>query len=100
ADALARLLAAVAAEGRAVLDGGTGMSRLAGAAVEPAGHVLVVCAPALGSARRAARLLEAAAARGAGRRSAVVLARGPSRGEIGVRALARALGATVLAELP
>jgi pilus assembly protein CpaE len=95
-----RLVAAALVQGRVVVDAGPGLSRVAAAAVEHAGEVLVVCAPTLASARRARRLLDAVAACGAGPRSALVVARGPARGEVGARALGRALGTNVVAEVP
>jgi pilus assembly protein CpaE len=95
-----RLVEVVAGQGRVAVDAGPGLSPVAAAAVERAGRILVVCAPTLAAARRSRRLIEAAAERGAEGRTAVVVAQGPSRAEIGARALGRALGASVAAELP
>jgi pilus assembly protein CpaE len=98
-ESVGRLLEVVAAEGRVVADAGAGLSRVAAAAAERAGEVIVVCAPTLASARRARRLLDAVEAAGRSRR-AVVVAHGPVRGDLGARALGRALEAGVVAEIP
>ena len=97
---LARLVDAAAGEGQVVVDAGAGLGRPGLVAAERGGGVLVVCPPTLAGARRARRLLDALAARGADRRAAVVVSAGPERGEIGARALGRALAARVVAELP
>lgn len=98
--AVLRLVAVVSAEGRTVVDAGAGLSPVAAAAAEGAGGVLVVCPPTLAAARRARGVLAGLAERGAGARGALVVARGPGRAEIGARALGRALGANVVAEIP
>jgi MinD-like ATPase involved in chromosome partitioning or flagellar assembly len=97
---LVRLGQAAAAQGRAVVDAGAGPSRAARALAGRARAALVVCPPRLSGARRAARLVGALAAAGAEGRTAVVVNRGAARGEIGARALGRAVGASVVAELP
>ena len=96
----ARLVDAAAAEGRAVVDAGAGLGRLGLAAAGRSASVLIVCPPTLAGARRARRLLDVLAARGASQRSAIVVSAGPERGEIGARALGRALAANVVGELP
>jgi MinD-like ATPase involved in chromosome partitioning or flagellar assembly len=99
-DGLRRLVDAVAAEGRAVVDAGAGLGRAGLVAAARSSRVLVVCPPTLAGARRARRLLEALGSCGAAGRAAVVVAAWPERGEIGARALGKALAATVVAELP
>jgi pilus assembly protein CpaE len=97
---LARLVDVAAGEGQVVVDAGAGLGRAGLAAAERSGGVLLVCPLTLAGARRARRLLDALAARGAGARSAVVVSAGPERGEIGARALGKALSANVVGELP
>jgi pilus assembly protein CpaE len=97
---LGRLVEAAAAEGQVVVDAGAGLGSAALAAAARAGGVLLVCPPTLAGARRARRLLDALGARAARATSAVVVNAGPERGEIGARALGKALAASVVAELP
>lgn len=102
ADALAgAAMAAAGPGGRVVVDAGTGLRARAAAVAGRAADTLVVCDPTLSSCRRARRIVEALAAPG-GRagRCGLVVGRRPGRGEIGTRALGRAVGAEVLAELP
>ena len=98
--ALGRLVEVAAGEGQVVIDAGSGLGRPGLVAAERAGGVLVVCPPTLGGARRARRILDALSARGAGARAALVVSAGPERGEIGTRALGRALAARVVGDLP
>jgi pilus assembly protein CpaE len=97
---LARLTEAAAGEGQVIVDAGAGLGRAGLVAAERCGGVLVVCPRSVAGARRARRQLDALAARGAGGRAAIVASAGADRAEIGVRALGRALAATVVAELP
>lgn len=101
----ARLASAAAAaagpDGRVVIDAGSGLGALAAAVIGRAATALVVCGPSLASCRRARRIVEAlSAARGDEGRCGLVVSRGPGGGEIGTRALGRAVGAEILAELP
>jgi MinD-like ATPase involved in chromosome partitioning or flagellar assembly len=95
-----RLVDAAAAEGRTIVDAGAGLGRLGLAVAERSAGVLIVCPPTLAGARRARRLLDVLAVRGVGGRAAIVVSEGPERGEIGARALGRALAANVVGELP
>lgn len=89
------------AQGRVVVDAGAGWLTAAGIAGARRVSVLVVCAPTLSGARRARRLVGALAAAGADARCALVVSEGAAgRGELGARALGRAVGAPVVAELP
>jgi pilus assembly protein CpaE len=97
---LARLVDVAAGEGQVVVDAGSGLGRPALVAARRAGGVLLVCPPTLAGARRARRILDALAERGAGDRAALVVSAGPERGEIGARALGRALAAGVVGDLP
>jgi pilus assembly protein CpaE len=99
-EGLTRLVDAAAGEGQVVVDAGAGQARAGLAAAARAGGVLLVCPPTLAGARRARRLLDALAARGAGGRIALVVGAGPERGEIGARALGKALAADVVGEMP
>lgn len=85
---------AVAAGGWVVADAGTGLGPRAAAAADLADVTLVVCPPTIAGARRARRIAEAAPGR-----CALAVA-GPAGQELGARALARAVGAPVAAELP
>ena len=102
--AVTRLIDAARAEGgargRVVVDAGAGWATAVGIAGARRVSILVVCAPTLSGARRAGRLVGALAASGAEARCALVVGEGPGRGELGPRALARAVGAPVVAELP
>ncbi|MGD9572621.1 MAG: hypothetical protein AB7V62_12080 [Thermoleophilia bacterium] len=93
--------AGVAGEGGAcVADAGTGLGAPARGVVAVAGRVLVVCPPRVAAARRARAI--AAAIDGAGRpgTASLVVAAGVGRAEIGMRALGRAAGVPVAAEIP
>jgi pilus assembly protein CpaE len=98
--ALRRLAAAAAGLAPTVVDAGAGPSRASLALAAGAGATLIVCPPRLSGARRAARLLAALGAGEGAARAALVVNRGAVRGEIGARALGRAVGASVAAELP
>jgi Flp pilus assembly CpaE family ATPase len=97
---LARLVDVAAGEGQVVVDAGSGLGRAGLVAAERAGGVLVVCPPTLAGARRARRILDALPGRGAEGRAALVVSAGPERGEIGARALGRALATAVVGDLP
>jgi pilus assembly protein CpaE len=97
---LARLVDVVAGEGQVVVDAGAGLGGPGLVAAERAGGVLLVCPPTLAGARRARRILDALAERGAAARAALVVSAGPERGEIGARALGRALAVAVAGDLP
>lgn len=87
-------------KGRVIVDGGVGLAP-SSLAVAPRAHViLVVCSSTVAAARRARRILDALATLGAGARCGLAVSHGPRAGEIGARALGRAVGAPVLAELP
>ncbi|MGD9696827.1 MAG: hypothetical protein AB7V42_14345 [Thermoleophilia bacterium] len=96
ADGVARLVRVVAGEGTLVIDGGSALCPPAAAAAGGVRHRLVVCRATVASARRARRALDEIGGDGA----RVVLNPGPGRGELSARALGRALGAPVAAELP
>ncbi len=97
---VARLVEVAGGEGRVVLDAGAGLSTLAIAAAEAATRVLLVCPPSVAAARRARRLVEALAGTGADRRSALVVSAVPGGSDLSARALARAVGVEVVAEVP
>jgi pilus assembly protein CpaE len=99
-DGLGRLLDAASGEGQVVVDAGAGLGRGGLVAAGRSGGVLIVCPPTLAGARRARRLLDALTARGTGDRAAIVVSAGPGRGEIGARALGKALAVNVVGELP
>ena len=100
AAAIARLVGVARDEGRVVLDGGAGLSWLALAAAGAASRVLLVCPPTVAAARRARRLVEALAGSGADRGIGLVASGGPGGAELSAGALARAVGAEVVAEMP
>ncbi|WP_217913090.1 AAA family ATPase [Miltoncostaea marina] len=85
--------------GRVAIDAGTGAGERAVAIAARADGVLVVCGATLQSARRARRVVEALRAAGAPA-PGLVVARGAAPSEIGARALGRAIGATLVGELP
>ena len=96
----ARLVGEIAAAGgHVVVDAGPGWSLALDLAAGARAGLLVVCPPTLAAARRARRLVDALGEDGA-RRCALVLSDAPDRGELGARALGRAVGAPVAVELP
>ncbi len=103
-EAIGRLLMAarVAAGegGRVVIDGGLGLSCHSRIAPEHADGIVVICSPSVSAARRARRLIEALRASGAEARCGLVVSKGPGEAQIGARALGRAVGAPVVAEIP
>ncbi len=98
-EAGARLLA-VAAEGRAVVaDGGSGLAVVAAAAIPAARTIVVTCPASVAGARRARRLVEHLEGLGAGSPAELVVRRG-ARDELSPRAVGRAAGMEVAADLP
>jgi pilus assembly protein CpaE len=91
---------AAGSEGRVVVDAGAGWLLAVHLATDLRASVLLVCRPTLSAARRARRLLAALAPSGADARCALVVSTGPDRGELSARAVGRAAGASVVAELP
>lgn len=92
------LLAAVASEGDVVADVATG-GVVGQAAVAAAGSVLLGCPSTVAGARRGARRLDGWRGRDLDERVGVIGLR-TAAPEVSTRALGRALGAAVLAELP
>ncbi len=86
--------------GRVVVDAGARWLLAVHLAADRRAGVLVVCPPTLAAARRARRLLGALAPSGADARCALVVSGGPDRRELSARAISRAAGASVVAELP
>ncbi len=98
---IVEVVATTAGEGgAAVVDGGTGLGASARGAADAVERVLLVCPPRVAAARRALAIAEgltrSAGAAGCG----LVVAAGPGRAEIGTRALSRAVGVRVEAEIP
>jgi MinD-like ATPase involved in chromosome partitioning or flagellar assembly len=91
---------AAGSSGRVVIDAGPGLGRPARALSADVGTLLIVCGPRVAAARRARRIVEAHSATGGGAVCALALARGPGAGEMGARAIARAVGASVAGEIP
>ena len=100
AAAVARLVEVAGGEGRVVLDAGAGLSALALAAAGAATRVLLVCPPTVAAARRGRRLVEALAGTGGDRRIGLLASGGPGAAELSAGALARAVEAEVVAEVP
>ena len=63
-------------------------------------RVLLVCPPTVAAARRGRRLVGCVGGSGPDRRIGLVAASGPGGAELGTGALARAVGAEVVAEVP
>jgi len=92
-------LLTIAAEGRAVVaDGGSGLAGAAPAALSAA-RAVVVCPASVAGARRARRLAEHLDVLDAGRGAVLAVRRG-ARDELSPRAVGRAAGMEVTAELP
>jgi MinD superfamily P-loop ATPase len=100
AAAVGRLVAVAGGEGRVVLDAGAGLSSLAIAAAGAGTRVMLVCPPTVAAARRGRRLVETLAGSGAGQRIGLVASSGRDGGELSAGALARTVGAEVVAEVP
>ena len=83
-----------------MIDAGPGLGRPARAVAAEADAVLVACGARVAAARRARRMAEAVSASGARAACVLALAHGPAAGEMGARALARAVGAPVAGEIP
>ncbi|MDX6554108.1 MAG: pilus assembly protein CpaE [Miltoncostaeaceae bacterium] len=94
-----RLLAVAAADRAVVADGGSGLVGAGAAAVGAARAILVACPASVAGARRARRLGEHLEQLGAGRLARVAVRRGP-RDELSPRAVGRAAGMEVAADLP
>jgi MinD-like ATPase involved in chromosome partitioning or flagellar assembly len=88
------------ASGRVVIDAGAGLGGPARAVAADVGAVLVACGPRVAATRRARRMVEAHTASGAAAACVLALAHGPAAGEMGARAVARAVGAPVAGEIP
>jgi pilus assembly protein CpaE len=99
AEASGRLLAVAAADRAVVADGGSGLVEAGLGAVGAARAILVACPASVAGARRARRLGEHLEGLGAGGRARVAVRRGP-RDELSPRAVGRAAGMEVAAELP
>lgn len=102
--ALRRLVDATRASsgeaGRVVIDAGPGLGRPARAVAGGVDALLIACGPRVAAARRARRMVEAHSGSGARAGCVLALVHGPAAGEMGARALARAVGAAVAGEIP
>jgi len=94
----ARLLRVAAEERTVVADAGSGLAAAAAAAVGAARTIVVTCPASVAGARRARRMAEHLGQLGAAD-AGLAVRRGP-RDELSPRAVARAAGMTVAAELP
>jgi MinD-like ATPase involved in chromosome partitioning or flagellar assembly len=103
-ESVGRLISAARAAagdgGRVIIDGGPGLARAAAAASAHAGAILIVSSPSVAASRRARRIVEELTTRGADGRCGIVVNAAPVDAEIGARALGRAVGSPVLAEIP